>query len=206
MPNATGVSSSIDARWLDALQRLASRVAHELRGALNGVSVNVEVVRSRAAKATASAAALEPFADAASAQLDDVIELTEALLGLARPAREPVDVGTEVKRIVTLLSAAARADSRRLTIDDVAALNGLGTTSAPGSALRFVGCECLLAAVEASTKTRCVAVSDAASAAIRVETLDGETPSLPSDLVAVAAEWGIDIQVEPSAISISFPR
>ena len=206
MPNATGVSSSIDARWLDALQRLASRVAHELRGALNGVSVNVEVVRSRAAKATASAAALEPFADAASAQLDDVIELTEALLGLARPAREPVDVGTEVKRIVTLLSAAARADSRRLTIDDVAALNGLGTTSAPGSALRFVGCEWLLAAVEASTKTRCVAVSDAASAAIRVETLDGETPSLPSDLVAVAAEWGIDIQVEPSAISISFPR
>jgi len=204
VPNAAQVSS-IEARWLDALQRLASRAAHELRGALNGVSVNVEVVRSRAAKATASAAALEPFAEAASAQLDDVIELTEALLGLARPAREPIEVAPEVKRVVTLLSAAARADSRRLTIDDVAALNGLGTTTAPGSALRFVVCECLLAAVEASTKTRCVAVVDAATPAIRIETLDGE-PSLPSDLVAVAAESGIDIQVEPSAISISFPR
>ena len=199
------MSSSVEARWLDALQRLTSRAAHELRGALNGVSVNVEVVRSRAAKATASAAALEPFADAASAQLDDVIELTEALLGLSRPAREPVEIATETKRIVTLLSAAARADGRRLTIDDVATLNGVGTTSAPGSALRFVVCECLLAAVEASVKTRCAALTDAASPAIRIETLNGDTTSLPSDLVAVAAEWGIDVQLEPSAISISFP-
>jgi signal transduction histidine kinase len=205
MPNVTQVSS-IEARWLDALQRLAARSAHELRGALNGVSVNVEVIRSRAAKATASAGAVAPFADAASAQLDDVIELTEALLGLARPTREPIEIATETKRIVTLLSAAARADSRRLSIDDVVTLNGLGTTSAPGSALRWVVCECLIAAVEASAKTRCVPVNDAASPAIRIELSHGETASLPSDLVTLAAESGIDVQVEPSAISISFPR
>jgi len=206
VPNATQVSPSIEARWLDALQRLASRAAHELRGALNGVSVNVEVVRSRSAKASASAAALEPFADAASAQLDDVIELTEALLGLTRSAREPVEIATETKRIVTLLSAAARADSRRLTIDDVPALNGIGTTSAAASAVRFVVCECLLAAVEASAKTRCMAVSGAALPTLRIDALDGEAITLPGDLVAVAADSGVDIQVEPSAISISFPR
>jgi signal transduction histidine kinase len=198
--------SSMEARWLDALQRLASRAAHELRGALNGVSVNVEVIRSRAAKATASAGAVAPFADAASAQLDDVIELTEALLGLARPARDRVEIATETRRIVTLLSAAARADSRRLTIEDVTALNGLGMTSASGSAVRVVVCECLLVAVDASAKTRCSAIVDATSPAIRIEALDGETFSLPGDLVAVAAESGIDIQVEQSAISISFPR
>jgi signal transduction histidine kinase len=202
----TDVSSSIDARWLDALQRLTSRSAHELRGALNGVSVNVEVVRSRAAKATASAAALEPFADAASAQLDDVIELTEALLGLARPAREPVEIATETKRIVTLLAAAARADNRRLHVEDKVALNGLGVTSAPGSAVRVAVCECLLAAVDASAKITCTAIADATSPAIRVQASDGETMSLPGDLVVVAAESGIDIQVEPSVISISFPR
>jgi signal transduction histidine kinase len=198
--------SSIGARWLDASQRLASRAAHELRGALNGVSVNVEVIRSRAAKATASAAAVAPFADAASGQLDDVIELTEALLGLARQAREPVEIATETKRIVTLLSAAARADNRRLTIEDVTALNGLGTTSASSSAVRVAVCECLLAAVDASTKTRCSAIVDAASPAIRIEALEGEPLSLPSDLVAASAESGIDIQVEQSAVSISFPR
>ena len=202
----TQVASSIDARWLDALQRLASRSSHEIRGALNGVSVNVEVVRSRAAKATASAAALEPFADAASAQLDDVIELTEALLGLSRVAREPVEIATETKRIVTLLAAAARADSRRLHIDDVPALNGLGVTSAPGSAVRVAVCECLLAAVDASTKIKCTAIADPSLPAIRIQAPDGEMISLPSDLVAVAAESGIDIHVEASAISISFPR
>jgi signal transduction histidine kinase len=202
----TQVSSSIDARWLDALQRLASRTAHELRGALNGVSVNVEVVRTRAAKPTASAAALEPFADAASAQLDDVIELTEALLGLARPAREPIEIATETKRIVTLLSAAARADGRRLHIDDVPTLNGIGVTSAPGSAVRVAVCECLLAAVDASAKTKCTAIADATSPVIRIEATDGDTISLAGDLVAVAAEAGIDIGVEQSVISISFPR
>jgi signal transduction histidine kinase len=202
----TQVSSSIDARWLDALQRLSSRAAHELRGALNGVSVNVEVVRSRAAKAAASAAALEPFADAASAQLDDVIELTEALLGLARASREPTEIATETKRIVTLLAAAARADSRRLRIEDVATLNGLGVTSASGSAVRVTICECLLAAVDASTNIKCTALVDAVGPAIRIDTPDGETVLLPSDLVATAAEYGIDIQVDQAAISISFPR
>lgn len=206
MPSVTGVTSSIDARWLDALQRLASRSAHEIRGALNGVSVNVEVVRSRAAKATASAAALEPFADAASAQLDDVIELTEALLGLSRPAREPVEIATETKRVVTLLAAAARADSRRLHIEDAAALNGLGVTSASGSAVRVAVCECLLAAVDASAKIKCTAVADATSPSIRIDAPDGESISLPSDLVSFATESGIDIQAEASSISISFPR
>jgi len=202
----TGDPSSIHARWLDALHRLASRSAHEIRGALNGVSVNVEVVRSRAAKATASAAALEPFADAASAQLDDVIELTEALLGLSRPAREPVEIATETKRVVTLLAAAARADCRRLHVDDVPALNSLGITSAPGSAVRVAVCECLLAAVDASAKIKCTAPVGASAPTILIAAPDGETISLPSDLVAVAAESGIDIQVDASAISISFPR
>ena len=206
MPGVTQLSSSIDARWLDALQRLSSRAAHELRGALNGVSVNVEVIRSRAAKASASAGSLSSFAEAASAQVDEVIELTEALLGLARPAREPVELATETKRIVTLLAAAARADSRRLQIDDVTALNGLGVTSAPGSAVRVAVCECLLAAVGSSAKIKCTAIADASSPVIRIEAPEGEPISLPSDVAVAAAESGIDIQVEASAISISFPR
>jgi hypothetical protein len=64
----------------------------------------------------------------------------------------------------------------------------------------------LLAAVDASAKTKCTAIADAASPVIRIEAPDGETISLPSDLVVVAAESGIDIQVDQSAISISFPR
>src|SRR4051812_36940492 len=119
-------SAAADVRWLDALQRLAGRSAHELKGVLNGVSVNLEVIRSRAARANSTASAVSSFAEAASAQLDDVIELSEALLALARAPREPVDIGTELRRIAILLASAARADGHRLVVDDQAALSRLG--------------------------------------------------------------------------------
>src|SRR5215208_2051275 len=133
---AAHVSPATEARWLDALQRLAGRAAHELKGALNGVSVNLEVIRSRAGRANAPASSVSTFADAAAAQLDDVIELSEALLGLSRPSREPVEIGAETRRIIILLSAAARADGRRLTAEDAATFDQLGVTSASGSAVR----------------------------------------------------------------------
>jgi len=43
----TAEMPSVDVLWLDTLQRICTRAAHELKGALNGVSVNLEVVRSR---------------------------------------------------------------------------------------------------------------------------------------------------------------
>src|SRR5215208_2488748 len=121
----TASSSELDARWLAALARLVDRAAHELKGALNGVSVNQEVIRSRAEKANTSAASLSSFAGAAADQLDAVISLTEALLGLARKAREPINVGIEARRIAILLGAAARSDGKQLTIDDAAAWSAI---------------------------------------------------------------------------------
>ena len=112
----TASSSELDARWLAALARLVDRAAHELKGALNGVSVNQEVIRSRAEKPNTSAASVSSFAAAAADQLDVVISLTEALLALTRRAREPVDVGAEVRRIAILLGAAARSDGKRPSI------------------------------------------------------------------------------------------
>ena len=101
----TASSWEVDARWLEALHRLVGRAAHELKGALNGVSVNQEVIRSRSENPNAMASAVSPFAAAAASQLDVVISLTDALLGLTRPAREPVDVGLEARRIAILLGA-----------------------------------------------------------------------------------------------------
>jgi len=126
----TASSSELDARWLAALARLVDRAAHELKGALNGVSVNQEVIRSRAEKPNTSAASVSSFAAAAADQLDVVISLTEALLALTRRAREPVDVGAEVRRIAILLGAAARSDGKRLTVDDATAWSSVGATSA----------------------------------------------------------------------------
>jgi hypothetical protein len=50
-------NQSVDELWLGVLQQISARAAHEMKGVLNGVAVNLEVVRSRSEKAGASAAA-----------------------------------------------------------------------------------------------------------------------------------------------------
>ena len=199
-------SAQLDARWLDALSRLVSRAAHELKGALNGVSVNLEVVRSRSEKANVAASSVSTFANAAADQLDGVISLTEALLGLTRNASEPVEIGVEVRRIAILLGAAARSDGKQLTVDAAAALNALGATSAPSSGVRLAICESLLAVVDAHTNVHCTALADAHAPAIRIESHDGSAVTVDSKLVATAAESGITITAESSAVSVCFPR
>jgi hypothetical protein len=206
MSRMTASSREIDARWLDALSRLVGRAAHELKGALNGVSVNQEVIRSRAEKPNTMAASLSTFAAAAAGQLDAVISLTDALLGLTRKGPEPIVVGVEVRRIAILLGAAARSDGKHLTLDDAGALSALGATSAPGSAVRLAICESLLAAVDASTNVHCTAVADPRTPMIRIESSDGNAMTVESEIVIAAADAGITIRAEPSAVSISFPR
>lgn len=202
----TATSREIDALWLDALYRLVGRSAHELKGALNGVSVNQEVIRSRAEKPNMTAASLSSFATAAADQLDMVMSLTEALLGLTRKGQDPIDVGVEVRRIAILLGAAARSDGKQLSLDDAAALSALGATSAPVSAVRLAICESLLAAVEANTNVHCTAIADPRTPVIRIESTDGNAMTVESEIVIAAAEAGIAIRAEPSAVSISFPR
>ena len=105
-------SSATDAAdWLDTLQQLADAVAHELRNALNGVAVNVEVMRSRSQREGVEASSLATFATHAAEQVESAVALSEALLRVARPARIPLDVAALVADLRQLLGAvAARAD------------------------------------------------------------------------------------------------
>jgi signal transduction histidine kinase len=194
---------SVDALWLDTLQRISTRAAHELKGALNGVSVNLEVVRSRSERPDAQAASIAKFASSATDQLGAVIAMTDAFLALARPAREPVDIGAVIRRLDVLLAATARADGRRLElrghIDDI------GVTSAIGNAARMALGASLLAATETSSDVVCDAIV-APAPVVRIECRDGATPAVDADVIAVAAEQGIGLHVEASVISISLPR
>jgi len=207
-PNArvTDELPSVDTLWLDALQRISSRAAHELKGALNGVSVNLEVVRSRSERPDAPASAVAKFATSATDQLTAVIAMTDALLTLARPSREPVDVGLAIRRIGALLASSARADGRTLEFEG--SMDGLGTTSAPGNTARMALAVALLAALDASMHVVCSAAGsgEAAVLVVRIECRDGAVAPLDADTVAVAAEQGVELHAESSAISISFPR
>src|SRR5689334_5665 len=124
-------TTCVDALWLATLHRIFTRAAHEVKGALNGVSVNLEVVRSRSEKPDALASAVRQYAASAAGQLEGVIEMSEALLALGRPVREPVEIALMVRRFAALLEPAAKADSRRLEIDG--SLETIGLTSANGS-------------------------------------------------------------------------
>jgi len=64
-----------------AVREILRRAGHELRNALNGVSVNVEVVRSRADR-EGSPRELASFAERASAQMREASALTDGLLAL----------------------------------------------------------------------------------------------------------------------------
>jgi hypothetical protein len=63
----------------EAVREVLRRAGHELRNALNGVAVNVEVVRSRADR-EGSPKELASFAERASAQVGEASALTDGLL------------------------------------------------------------------------------------------------------------------------------
>jgi len=194
-------SPATDALWLETFQRVCGRAAHELKGVLNGVSVNLEVVRSRSQKPDAPASSVATFAGSAASQFDAVMDMTEGLLALSRSTPGAVDVPSTVRWLVALLAPAARADGRDLRIDG--SLASLGTSSVDSSAARSAIGAVLLAAIESGSKVACRAKGET----LDVVSEDDAALTPPSgDIVAIVREVGIEIQAEPSALSITFPR
>ncbi len=112
-------TEDVGALWHATLQRAVSRAAHDVKDALNGVSVNLEVIRSRAARPDVLASALASFGDAAGQQLDRLTMLIDAVLVLSRPERTPADVALVLPRIVTLCGASgSHADAAVRVVDD----------------------------------------------------------------------------------------
>ncbi len=96
--------------------RLAARAAHELKNPLNGLALNLEVVRSRSARAGADGSSIAPYAAAAASELERTIPLVEALLALARPLPIPVDLRTALQPLSVLYGAIAVAGGGSLAV------------------------------------------------------------------------------------------
>ncbi len=86
-------------------------MAHEIRNPLNGLALNLEVVRSRAARGTGDLASISRYADSASSESERAAELVQALLELARPLTEPVDLWSVLRPMVVLHDAIAVAEA-----------------------------------------------------------------------------------------------
>ena len=198
----SGGAPTIDELWLDTLQRICSRASHELKGALNGVSVNLEVVRSRAEKPDSPATAVRHYAESATAQLGLVIVMTEALLALSRPAREPVELALLVRRLEAVVAPAARAEGRSLTIAEP--IDAVGATTTSPNAVRLALGAMLLRATQEASRVTCRAeISDGPR--LRLEADNGEQLTLDPAVAAAVAEVGIRILATGRGITIAFP-
>ena len=139
--------TDLNGRWLLALHEVVGRAAHEVKDALNGVALNLEVLRSRLSSGKGDPASHSSFASAASEQFETLTTRTEALLDLARPPKGngPADVAVTLKQLAVLLVPAAKADRMTLTVEgyDVSM-----PTSASCTAVRLALASGLLALIK----------------------------------------------------------
>ncbi len=89
----TDANGSPDADALAIVREIIRRSGHEIRNSLNGVSVNVEVVRSRS-KATKGSTEVGSFAERASREVSTASRLADATLGLVEAVLKAVAAGT----------------------------------------------------------------------------------------------------------------
>jgi len=106
------VTESRHSRAPDALKTVREIVrsaGHEIRNSLNGVAVNVEVVRSRVGQGRVAAEDLASFAERASAQISEAGALSDGLLALVGAVLTAQGKGT-------LKSRRSRRDGNQIEI------------------------------------------------------------------------------------------
>lgn len=196
----------MDELWLDVLQQISARTAHELKGALNGVAVNLEVVRSRSSRSDAAAHSVAPFASSAADQLEAVVDMSEALLTLARAPREPLDMTETIDRFASLLSPSAREEGCSLRVEGSSRETTSVVVRVPGNVARLVVGAALLAALARKGDIRCkLDVGD--NVVVHIESADAEGPlELSANVSAAADGAGIRVHAEGQSMSLTFPR
>lgn len=209
--------AEVDGLWLATLQRALGRASHDVKDALNGVAVNLEVVRGRAAKPEASAAALAPFANAAAQQLERLTTLIEAVLALGRAERQPADVAVTLRRIAAVCGASSSPTDAEVVVE-VGDLES-AVTSVAGAAVRLAIAAPLLALVHGENGSgrapavRCV-VSAGNGATVVTMGAAGRRAAMPSEVAdavrAAGVRWSDRAQptagMEANDLSLVFPR
>jgi signal transduction histidine kinase len=191
--------------WLATLQRLVGRAAHEVKNSLNGVAVNLEVVRSRAARPGAGADAVARFAESAGEQFDRLTAQTEALLWLAREPREPCDVAMVAASLHALLGGVMLAGHG----EPVLLLEPSGDsapTGVPGEMVRLVLGEIVLAAIEQGrpVRLRVDAGGDGARVVVCGAAPTMSLPALAPAVETLALEGGVGLERHHEALTLTF--
>ncbi len=187
--------------WLDAMHAIGRPLAHEVKNALNGLSVNLEVVRSRAAVPDAPAAGVSRFAEAAVEQLEVVTALSESLLEMVRPAPARMELGTAVRRLAIPLRAIARPDGGEVKVD---LPQDPTPTALDGRELRSLVAALLTGAFDRATRLSCE-VGGGLEPTLRLTREGTALPDLPDSVRRAAARSGVRLELEPDSWTATFP-
>jgi hypothetical protein len=209
-------AGDVHALWLATQQAIVSRVALEYKNTLNGVALNLEVVRSRLARAAAGGPeargpAVDAFAETASGEFERLSVQSLALLGLMRPVGDPADVKTIASQLAVIFALAAGRDGGRLTVDGTD--DGGTRTTSSGATVRLVVAQAMLAALEdgVAHELRCTVCTTAAPGdegprLTMTRIGSGGVFALPDDVARVAVEAGIRIEAGgDSSLILTFP-
>jgi signal transduction histidine kinase len=209
---ALSTAEDVRVLWLATLQRLIAQVAHDVKDSLNGVSVNLEVIRSRAARSELIPSAVAPFADAAAQQLDRLTRLLDAVLSVGRAEREPLDVAVTLRRVAALSGASSSPADALVEVDDTGAEET--TTSLHGDVVRLALAAPLLEAVLGTNRSRraspvrCTLRMDASGVVVRIAAA-GRRVAMPEAveeaLRAAGVRWTAG-EGDKGDLSLVFPR
>lgn len=198
----------VGALWLAVFQRALGRASHDVKDLLNGVSVNLEVVRSRAGRVESTGSAISPFADAATQQLERLTSLLDAVLTLGRVERDPADVGMIMRGVAVLCGASNTAEDSAVTVR--AHLVGDARTRVLGDAVRLAITAPLLDAVMGkagnarATAVDCELSEEAGTLVVRLHA-DRPVP-MPAGVAPVLRAHGVRWVESPHDLSLAFPR
>jgi signal transduction histidine kinase len=193
--------ADVSASWLHLLQSLVDHVAHDLRNDLNGLAVNLEVVRGRAERG-AEAAAVAPFAVNASDQFEKLSRRTMALLGLSRRSEGAGDIALVLRQLSDLFGEGEGGAPR------LALTTGSGgvsaETSAPADAVRVALAAATLACTEEGGSAR-YSLAAAQPVRVYIHREDDSRVALPETVATILRAHGISVQCDAAVLSLTFP-
>ncbi len=208
--NPISAPEDVSALWLQTLQRAVGRASHDVKDSLNGVSVNLEVIRSRAARPDVPASAVLRFGEAAAQQLDRLTNLIEAVLAVSRPERTPADVALTLRRIATLCTASSSSADAAVSVLDEGSV-GSAMTRAPrrrraARASRNVAGRRGGRSCKAGVRSALRTLSGDDEAIHVVIAIDGRRAALPDGITDVARSAGVRWSEGEQDLSLAFPR
>lgn len=198
-PRAPEAGGNLAGLWLDCYERLAAAAAHEVNNALNGVAMNLEVVRLRATPG-ADAGRVAPFAAASAEAHEATVALVGALVALGRAPRPAVavDVAEVVGHAAVLFAPLLRHRGVTLVVENGS--EARTPTAAPARAVRLAVCAALEAAQTAAPRDS----GDDPSRILRCTVHATDRPILA--VVPAPAAWDDDTRAALAATGVLATR